>query len=129
MAPVRSRACAAREELVASLLEAGGLPTQSAHVVEVLAADLIVAHDLDLVNARRVEQIGALDADIVRDTADGEGAVEPRAAQMNDDALEDLDTLAIALDDLGVHAHGVAGLQRWNILAQVFFFDGPNQWR
>ncbi len=59
-------------ELVAALLEARSLAAQPTHVVEVLAAHLIVAHDLDLINARRVQQEAALHTDVVCDAAHGE---------------------------------------------------------
>src|SRR5258708_37600809 len=60
--------------LVAALLQACRFAAQPAHVIEILAAHHVVAHDLDLVDLRRMQHEAALDADVMRDTADGEGA-------------------------------------------------------
>ena len=45
----------------------------------------------------------------LRSAPDRDRAGDAAAAQAHDGALEDLDALAVALDDLGRHAHGVAG--------------------
>lgn len=58
--------------LVSALLETRRLAAQTTHVVEVLAAHLVVAHDLDLINAGGVQQETALDTDVVRDAAHSE---------------------------------------------------------
>src|SRR5690242_19537004 len=82
----------------AALFEAGRLAAQPAHVIEVLAPDDRVAHHLDLVNARRMHQKRALDADAMRNAPDGERAIQPLAVMADDDALEDLNALARTLN-------------------------------
>ena len=50
-----------------------------------------------------------LDTDAGGDAADGDGPGDATAAQAHDGPFEDLDALAVALDDLGRHLHGVTG--------------------
>jgi hypothetical protein len=90
-------------------LDAGGAAAQGAKVVEAGAADLALAHDFDFVDAGGVAQEGALYADAVADFADREGGGGAGAADADDVAFEDLDTLAVALNDLGADADVIAG--------------------
>src|SRR3972149_8689313 len=92
-----------------ALAEGGGLADALAQEVELGSAGHAVAHDLDLLDARRVDLESALDADAGAQRAHGDRASDPAPAQAHDRALEDLDALAVALDDLGRDAHGVAG--------------------
>src|SRR5258706_7835486 len=69
----------------------------------------------------------AVDADVVRDTADGEGAAHRVAVQPDHDAFKDLDALAAALDDLDMHAHRISRLQLRAVVAQLRLFDRPHQ--
>src|SRR5699024_3651781 len=96
-------------------------------VVEVRAADLAVARDLDLVDARRVNQECPLDADAVGGhAANGDVLVDATAAAPDYDTLEHLDTLAVTLDHLRVNANGIAGAELRNIL-ELLRFDGANK--
>ena len=52
---------------------------------------------------------GALDADAMAHTADGEAGAGPAGSDADDDTFEDLDALTVALDDFGVNAHRIAG--------------------
>ena len=80
-----------------------------AQVEELCPAHLAVAQHLDAVDSRSVHKECALDADTVGDTADGEAGREPDLALERDHhALEHLDALTGAFDDLDVHTHGVA---------------------
>ena len=56
----------------AALAERGGLTDALAQEVELGAARDAVAHDLDLVDARRVDLEGPLDADAAAQGADGD---------------------------------------------------------
>jgi len=91
----------------AAFPERGGLADALAQEVELCAAHLAVADDLDLLDARAVDLEGPLDPDARRDPADGDRAGDPATAETHDRPLEDLDALAIALDDLGRDLHGV----------------------
>ena len=66
-------------------------------------------HDLDPLDPRGVEREGPLDADPVGDAPHREGRAGALAALADDDALEDLHPLLLALDDLHVHPHAVPG--------------------
>src|SRR5580700_292534 len=80
-----------------------------AQVEELCPAHLAVAKHLDPVDARSMHQEGALDADTMGDAANCETRRQPDLALERDDhALEHLDALAGSLNDLDVHAHGVA---------------------
>src|SRR5688572_23839449 len=92
----------------ALLLDLGLLAAQLAQVVELRAAHVTAGDDLDVVDDRRVHREGALDADLEADLADGEGLAHALAGAADDDALEDLDAGAGALDDVHVHLDGVA---------------------
>src|SRR5436190_20646281 len=92
-----------------ALPERGRLADAIAKKVQLGPADLAVPEDLDLLDPRAVDLEGPLDADAARDPADGDRAGDPAAAEAHHDALEDLDPLAVALDDLGRHLDRVAG--------------------
>src|SRR5688572_18390405 len=91
----------------AAFAQGRGLADPLAQEVQLGAADLAVADDFDLLDARAVDLEGALDPDAGRDPPDGDGASDPAAAQPHDGSLEHLDALAVALDDLRRDLHGV----------------------
>src|SRR5258708_23571259 len=97
---------------LAALADARPLAHLLAQVVQLGAAHVAVAQHLDAVDARRVQQEGALHADAVGDAADGELRTQADlAAERDDHALEHLDALARSLHDLDVDAHRVPGAQ------------------
>ena len=57
------------------------------------------------------------------DAADGDRAGDAAAAQAHDGPLEDLDALAVALDDLGRHLDGVAGRELRQVGAKLVLDD------
>ena len=63
---------------LATFLDLGGLAAQVAQVVELRAPHVTAGDDLDLVEDRRVQREGALDADAEGDLADGEGPADAR---------------------------------------------------
>src|SRR5439155_12783195 len=84
------------------------LPAPGPEIEELGAADVPRLHHLDPLDPGRVEGERPLDADAVGDAPDGEAGPRALAALPDDHALEDLDALLLTLDDLHVHAHGVA---------------------
>src|SRR5215207_2150317 len=106
-----------RPSELAPLLDLCGLAAQVAQVVELGAAYVTARHDLDGLEDRRVEREGPLDADAEGDLADGEGAADAGSVDPDDDALEDLDAGAVALDDLDVHLDGVTGAEGRDVVA------------
>src|SRR5262245_40331028 len=84
------------------------LALQVAQEVQLRAPDARGTNHIDLGNRRRVQREDTLDALAKRHLPDGERRVGAPAMQADDDALEDLDALLVALPDLHVHAHRVA---------------------
>src|ERR1041385_7228098 len=99
------------------------LAAQSAQVIELGAAHLAAAHDLDRVDHRRIEREHALDALAVGNLAHREALVDAAAGARDAQTLISLQTRALALDDLHVHDEGVAGRKVRNFLAGSELFD------
>src|SRR6476646_7302344 len=96
---------------LAELAYASLLADLAAQVVELRAVHVADRLHLDLVDLRRVKRERPLDADTERVLADGKRLADAGALALEDDALEDLDALAGALDDAEVDANGVARLE------------------
>src|SRR5262249_28825848 len=105
------------------LPEARRLAGALAQVVELGAPDVARLHHLDPLDPRRMEREGPLDADAVGHAPDREAGPGTLPALADHDALEDLHALLLALHDLGVHPHGVAGLERPAVPLQDARFD------
>src|SRR5215204_2529558 len=90
---------------------------QIAEVIELGAAHLAAAHELDRVDHRRQQREHPLDALAVGNLADREALVDAVAGAADADALIGLDAGALAFDHLDVDDHGVARLEVRNILA------------
>src|SRR5689334_1583004 len=76
--------------LLPLLLDLGSLAPEIAEVVELGAADIAPGHDLDPVQRRAVDRVGALDPDPEADLANREGLAQAGTLAPDDDALEDL---------------------------------------
>src|SRR5699024_2822061 len=84
----------ARLVVGAALAEGRGLAGPLTEEVQLGAAHLAVAQDLDLVDARAVDLERPLDSHARGDAANRDGPGDAAAAQPHHDALEDLDALA-----------------------------------
>src|SRR6185503_21065152 len=73
------------------------------------AAGDAVTHNLDLLDARRIQVECSLDADAAAHGAHGHRTGDAAAAQAHDGAFEKLAALAVAFLDLDGNTHGVAG--------------------
>src|SRR5262249_29228769 len=82
-----------------------------------------VADDLDLLDPRAVDLERPLDAHARGDAADRDRAGDPTAAEPHDGALEHLDALAAALDDLGRHLDGVTRREFGEVGSQLVLDD------
>src|SRR5439155_14990504 len=91
----------------ALFLDARRLALEVAQVVEARLADAAAAHDVDLLDGRSVRGEDAFHPDAVRHLADGESRALAAAAATDDDPLEDLDALLLALADVDVDRDGV----------------------
>src|SRR4029079_7983094 len=80
-------------------------------VVELRPAHVPACRHLELLDLRRMKREGSLDADSEGLLTDGERLAGTAALPLDHDALEDLRALAVALDDLKVHPHAVAGAE------------------
>src|SRR3954469_9909959 len=103
------------------LSDAGRLAGEMAEVVELGAANASATHDLNLSDHRAVKRKDPLDADAVRDLANGEGRGDSTAALGDADALEGLDSFLVALANSDVDAEGVTGPERGNVVAEPLF--------
>src|SRR5947207_91073 len=83
-----------------------------------LATHVNTGDDLDVVDGGRVHGERALDANAVALLAHRERLAHAAALTAQHDALEDLDALLGALDDLHVHIDGVAGAEGRDVVAQ-----------
>src|SRR5215469_12566269 len=89
-------------------------------VEELRATDDAAADDVDFVDARRMDEERALDADVMSDAPNREARRKAAVLALDDYAFEYLDALFVALGDAGVHAHRVAdGELRGSALALV----------
>src|SRR6185295_7719820 len=93
----------------AALAQRRRLAHAVAQEVQLGAAGLAVAHDLDLLDARAVDHERPLHADAARDLPNGDRAGDATATQAHDRALEDLDALLAALDHARRDLDRVAG--------------------
>src|SRR5688572_27070381 len=103
---------------LALFLDLGGLTDAVTQVVELGAAHVATDDALDLGDGGGMERERALDTHAVAHLADLEGLAHARAGPADDDALEDLDALLLALHDAHVHLERVAGRELGDVAAQ-----------
>src|SRR5688500_16112725 len=96
-------------------LDARGLAGEVAEVVQLGAAHAAAAHHLDSTDHRAVHREDALDADAVRDLADGEGLADTAATTGDAHALERLDALLVAFLHPDVNAQRIARTERGKV--------------
>src|SRR5579862_3531367 len=104
-------------------VEPGRFARQSAQIVEAGAAYAVSREHLQLVDSRRMHRKDSLDADAVRNLANGEGRAVGAAIYFDHDAFEGLDALLLAFDDLDVNANRVADAEFRQVLAQAPLFE------
>src|SRR6185436_1078448 len=97
---------------VGRFADAGRLAAASAQIIELRAANLAAANQLDLLHDRRVDREDALHSLAVGNLADREALVESAALATDHHALIGLEAGAGALRHTHVDAHRVAGLER-----------------
>src|SRR5690349_20210047 len=99
---------------IAALGDTGGLTGPAAQVVKLGAAHGTAAHDLDLVDDRRIEREDALDALAERNLANSEAGSDALIGAGDAHALERLHAGAVAFDHLDADAKRVAGAEFGN---------------
>src|SRR5205807_1224023 len=110
-------------DLATALADACLAADLATQVVEPPLPDVAVAEDVDLVDARRVDHEGPLDTDAMRHAPDREVLAEPSARDADHRAVEHLDALARAFDDLRVDPHCVPCTQRGDLLFLLLLFE------
>lgn len=118
----RNKLRAAALEL-ATLLDASLLAAQIAQVVQLRTADAAAAGDLDGLEVRGVNREGTLYADTEGNLAHGEGLADTGALAADADALEELCTLVVTLNNLDVDVEGIAGAEGRDVVAQLCCID------
>src|SRR5207253_4594080 len=98
-------------------LDLGSLAGAVPQVVELGPTDVAPGHGLDAGDDRRVDGKRPLHTDAEADLADGEGLPGAAPLAADDRTLEDLDSLAISLDDAHVHLQGVARPEVGDVVA------------
>src|ERR1035437_7280327 len=93
--------------LLLAFLDAGPFTDLLAEVVQARASHDTALRDFDAIDARAVQQERPFHADTVRDATDGDRLAEAAALADRHHALEHLDALFAALDDLRVDLDGV----------------------
>src|SRR5262249_59525734 len=94
-----------------ALLDARGLAGQIAQVIQPRLVHAAARDHFDLVDVRRVIREDPLDADAVRDLADGERPPRPLRHPADPHAFERLQARLLTLADLRPHLDGVAGAE------------------
>src|SRR5262245_12639621 len=118
--PKRGRRCVRRTLAPGpALAERRGLADALPQEVQLGPADLAVADDLDLLDPRAVDLERPLHADAAGDPPDGDRPGDAAAAEPHDGALEHLDPLAVALDDLGRHLDRVTRSDLGQVSAEL----------
>src|SRR5699024_10310142 len=95
------------------------LTAQVAQVVQLRTANVALEDNANLVDVRGVHWEGTLNSDTEGYLADGEGLADAAALTTDNDALEDLNTLGLTLDNLYVDLDGVTSAELRNVVAQV----------
>src|SRR5437764_5496958 len=95
------------------------LAAQAAQVIELGAAHLAAAHDLDRVDHRRIQWEHALDALAIGNLAHREALVDAAARARDTQPFVGLHAGALAFAHLDVHDHGVARREIGNFLAEL----------
>ena len=112
-----------KESALQLLADLGSLTDAAAQVIQLGAANITAAHGFDLLDEGGVDGEHLLDADAVGKTTNGEGLLKTAVLLRDDDALEDLDTLAGAFLDLDMNADGVADVDDGHFLFQLLGFE------
>src|SRR4029077_2555818 len=107
-------------------LDARRLARQVAQIVELGAAHAAAALHRDVADRRAVGLEHALHPLAVGDLAHGKGGVQSTVALGNDHALVGLDALAVALDHLHLHYHGVTRAECGQFAGHALLVDFLN---
>ena len=88
-------------------------------MIELGAADLTFFYKVDLCDTGGMERENTLDANTIRDLADGERLIHTGTTTGNNDTLKMLDTLLVAFDDADRHVYGITRTELGYILTEL----------
>jgi len=100
---------------VALFLDFRLLTAKVAQVVELGATNVTTANNLNVIDNRRVNGELTLHADLERHLTNGEGLANAFTRAADNDALEDLNTRAVTLDDVYVNLDSVTSAEGWDV--------------
>jgi hypothetical protein len=103
------------------LFYAGGPTDAASQVVELGSAHATSTEHLNILDTGRVQEEGPLDANPVRDTADGERLLQAGPTPGEHHPLERLHAFPIPLDDPYRYLHHIARPELRHILFQLRF--------
>lgn len=105
--------------LVASIffLDTCSLAAQVTQVIELCAADLAAADNIDVIDDRCVQRENALDTDAEADLSYCDRFTRTAVLAGDDNAFKNLKALLIRLLDADVHLDGVARLKSRNVFS------------
>ncbi len=106
----------------AKFLNFGGLTDSVAQIVQLRSANLTFADQLNVIYTRAVNRERTLNANAVRNTANGERLADTAIALGNHGALKRLQTLARTFDNLDEHPNGITNVKMRHILAHLLHF-------
>ena len=107
-----------------AILDTGRLAGELAHVEDASATHGTLAHDLDRGDARRMHREDAFDGNLAAELANGEHRGDAAAANLDDNALEGLNTFLVTFDDLVIDLDRVARAELWEVRTEVLELDG-----
>ena len=94
-----------------------------AQVVKFGTTNRTAANDFNFLDAGRMYREHALNADAVRNSADGEHFAHAATLTTNDDAFKNLNTFAVAFDDFCMDTDGIARRKIRNVVTELFLFN------
>ena len=103
-----------------TFLDLGRFTDSVTQVEQLRLANFTSADNLNMIYCRRIERPRFLNADAVGYTTYGEVLVYTATLALNDNAFEHLDTLPVALLDLGIYPYRITYVE----LADAFFHLG-----
>jgi len=110
--------------LFSAFFQAGGLAGAATQVIELRAAGMGPADNLDFFRARRMDEEGALYADAIgRDAPHCKVGVDAASPKPNDSSLKDLHALTVAFHDATVDTDGIAWVHVWHLVFELLVFE------
>ena len=112
----------------AAFADTSCFPASFAQVEETRPPDPPAGDQFDLLNPGIVQRKGFLDPDSVGNFPDGVGGVHLTTLALDDDALENLDSLLVSFNDTDVHFDIVSGAELRMVVPHLLFVYFTDDW-